>query len=391
MAGITNPGFRRLCREQGAGFYVCEMITSRGLVERNPLTFRMIAFDADEQPRSLQLYGVDPATVGAAVRWSSKRWPTTSTSTSVARYPRSRAAAAGRRCRTSGGCSSGLCAPRSTTPGECPSPSRCGSGSTTSAHLPRGRRGRAADAGVAAVALHARTAAQRYSGTADWSDIARLATRCPRASRARQRRHLQRGDALAMVATTGCDGVVVGRGCLAGRGCSASWRLPSPVGRSPAPTPRTGHGAAAARRAALRPHGPGQGHPRHAQAHRLVPQGLCGGIGDPSPARAGREPGRAGRAARHTRCRPAVPGRGRRPPGTAGLAGSGRAARGWLDDPDDPPCRSGRSSSTRAGDGMGEPLRVSERMGAPRTQAVRCCRQPATRGGREMDSSTRTR
>ena len=34
-----QPGFRRLCREQGAGFYVCEMITSRGLVERNPLTF----------------------------------------------------------------------------------------------------------------------------------------------------------------------------------------------------------------------------------------------------------------------------------------------------------------------------------------------------------------
>ena len=55
MAGITNPGFRRLCREQGAGFYVCEMITSRGLVERNPLTFRMISFDGDEQPRSMQL------------------------------------------------------------------------------------------------------------------------------------------------------------------------------------------------------------------------------------------------------------------------------------------------------------------------------------------------
>ena len=67
MAGITNPGFRRLCREQGAGFYVCEMITSRGLVEENPLTFRMIAFDADERPRSMQLYGVDPAAMGRAV------------------------------------------------------------------------------------------------------------------------------------------------------------------------------------------------------------------------------------------------------------------------------------------------------------------------------------
>ena len=68
MAGITNAGFRRLCREQGAGFYVCEMITSRGIVENNPLTLRMIEFDPDEHPRSMQLYGVDPEVVGAAVR-----------------------------------------------------------------------------------------------------------------------------------------------------------------------------------------------------------------------------------------------------------------------------------------------------------------------------------
>ena len=68
MAGITNAGFRRLCREQGAGFYVCEMITSRGLVEKNPLTRRMIAFGADETPRSMQLYGVDPVAMGRAVR-----------------------------------------------------------------------------------------------------------------------------------------------------------------------------------------------------------------------------------------------------------------------------------------------------------------------------------
>ena len=48
MAGITNVAFRRLCREQGAGLYVCEMITTRGIVERIPRTLRMIAFDPDE-------------------------------------------------------------------------------------------------------------------------------------------------------------------------------------------------------------------------------------------------------------------------------------------------------------------------------------------------------
>jgi hypothetical protein len=68
MAGITNVAFRRLCREHGAGLDVCEMITSRALVERHPETLRMITFDPSERSRSLQLYGGDPATVEAAVR-----------------------------------------------------------------------------------------------------------------------------------------------------------------------------------------------------------------------------------------------------------------------------------------------------------------------------------
>ena len=38
MAGITNAAYRRLCAEQGAGLYVCEMITSRGVVERRRST-----------------------------------------------------------------------------------------------------------------------------------------------------------------------------------------------------------------------------------------------------------------------------------------------------------------------------------------------------------------
>src|SRR5579884_468273 len=67
MAGITNVAFRRLCREFGAGLFVCEMITSRALIERHPGTLKMISFDAVERPRSMQLYGVDPATIRKAV------------------------------------------------------------------------------------------------------------------------------------------------------------------------------------------------------------------------------------------------------------------------------------------------------------------------------------
>src|SRR5690606_28246939 len=67
MAGITNLPFRKLCREQGAGVYVCEMITTAALVERNPKTMRLIEFDSEEETRSLQLYGVDPEGMRRAV------------------------------------------------------------------------------------------------------------------------------------------------------------------------------------------------------------------------------------------------------------------------------------------------------------------------------------
>ncbi len=66
MAGITNAAYRRLCAEQGAGLYVCEMITSRGLVERDDTTLSMLVFDDAESVRSVQLYGTDPVYVGKA-------------------------------------------------------------------------------------------------------------------------------------------------------------------------------------------------------------------------------------------------------------------------------------------------------------------------------------
>ena len=66
MAGITNAAYRRLCAEQGAGLYVCEMITSRGIVERDAVTLGMLVFDELETVRSVQLYGTDPVYVGKA-------------------------------------------------------------------------------------------------------------------------------------------------------------------------------------------------------------------------------------------------------------------------------------------------------------------------------------
>lgn len=69
MAGITNYPFRALCRRFGAGLYVSEMITARPLVRGDAQSRRLADFGPGEAPRSLQLYGVDPADISAAVRW----------------------------------------------------------------------------------------------------------------------------------------------------------------------------------------------------------------------------------------------------------------------------------------------------------------------------------
>jgi nifR3 family TIM-barrel protein len=216
MAGITNAGFRRLCREQGAGFYVCEMITSRGLVERNPLTFRMIAMDPDEHPRSMQLYGVDPAAMGQAVRILVEQDLTDHIDMNFGcPVPKVTRRGGGAALPYKRRLFERIVRAAVENAGRIPVTvkMRIGIDDEHRTYLEAGRI--AADAGVAAVALHARTAAQRYSGTADWSAIARLRDALPAELPVLGNGDIfSAADALAMVATTGCDGVVVGRGCL---------------------------------------------------------------------------------------------------------------------------------------------------------------------------------
>jgi nifR3 family TIM-barrel protein len=216
MAGITNAGFRRLCREQGAGFYVCEMITSRGIVEKNPLTFRMIEFDGDEHPRSMQLYGVDPAAMGLAVRMIVER-------DLADHIDMNFGCPVPKVTRRGGGAAlpykrrlfERIVRAAVENAGAVPVTVKMRVGIDDERHTYLDAARRAADAGVAAVALHARTAAQRYSGTADWSAIARLRDALPAELPVLGNGDIfSAADALEMVARTGCDGVVVGRGCL---------------------------------------------------------------------------------------------------------------------------------------------------------------------------------
>jgi nifR3 family TIM-barrel protein len=229
MAGITNAAYRRLCAEQGAlrdgsslassgttGLYVCEMITSRGLVERDPTTLSMLVFDELETTRSVQLYGSDAAYVGKATEILCAEY-------GVHHVDLNFGCPVPKVTRKGGGGAlpwkRGLlgeilrAAVAAAEPYGVPVTMKTRKGLDDD-HLTYLDAGRIAEeSGVAAIALHGRTVAQAYSGRADWEAIARLVE------------HVsipvlgngdiwEAADALRMVEQTGAAGVVVGRGCL---------------------------------------------------------------------------------------------------------------------------------------------------------------------------------
>ncbi|MDT5353381.1 MAG: hypothetical protein QOJ56_1913 [Mycobacterium sp.] len=224
MAGVTNVAFRTLCRELEqarvgtvSGLYVCEMVTARALVERHPVTMHMTAFSADESPRSLQLYSVDPATTYAAVKMIADEGLADHVDMNfgcpVPKVTRRGGGAALPFKRRLFGQIVGA-AVRATADTDIPVTVkfRIGIDDAHHTHLDAGRI--AESEGAAAVALHARTAAQRYSGTADWEQIAQLKQQVQTIPVLGNGDIFEASDALTMMAVTGCDGVVIGRGCL---------------------------------------------------------------------------------------------------------------------------------------------------------------------------------
>jgi nifR3 family TIM-barrel protein len=215
MAGITNTAFRRLCREFGAGLYVSEMITSRALVERTEGSMRLIKHHESETPRSIQLYGVDPKTVSDAV-------------TMLVAEDRADHIDLNFGCpvpkvtRKGGGAAlpwkldlfRDIVEGAVKAAGPLPLTIKMRKG-IDSDHLTYLEAARIAQgAGVASIALHARTASEFYSGHADWSAIAKLKETISGVPVLGNGDIWSGEDAIRMVEETGCDGVVVGRGCL---------------------------------------------------------------------------------------------------------------------------------------------------------------------------------
>jgi nifR3 family TIM-barrel protein len=215
MAGVTNPPFRSLCRRFGAGLYVSEMITARPLVEGNKKTLHLAGFLEEETTRSLQLYGVDPHYVGEAVR--------SLVDLGKVDHIDMNFGCPVRKVTSKGGGAAIPLKPRLlanivkaavSSAGRVPVTLKFRVG-TDDDHETFLSSGRIAEAeGCAAVGLHARTAAQLYDGEARWEAIARLKDAVRTIPVLGNGDIWEAGDALRMMRETGCDGVIVGRGCL---------------------------------------------------------------------------------------------------------------------------------------------------------------------------------
>ena len=215
MAGVTNAPFRSLCREFGAGLYVSEMITARGLVDGHLKTSRLAHFDPTETPRSIQLYGTEPDSIGRAVDLlvGGER---------VGHVDMDFGCPMPKVTRKGGGAAIPLKPRRfeaivraaGERAGAVPVTVKFRKG-TDDDHLTFLEAGRIAESvGAAAVSLHARTAEQLYSGEADWTAVAALKAAVTSIPVFGNGDVWEPWDALRLMRSTGCDGVVVGRGCL---------------------------------------------------------------------------------------------------------------------------------------------------------------------------------
>lgn len=216
MAGVTDAPFRVLCAEHGGGLFVSEMLTARGLVEGGQKSWAMAAHHPAEPTRSLQLYGSDPWAMGEAVRRLVDE-------RGIDHVDLNFGCPVPKVTRNGGGSALPVrrrlfgqvveAAVRAAGPVPVTVKMRLGLDDERLTYLDAARR--AADVGVAAVALHARTAVQGYSGVARWEAIGLLREALPAEVPVLGNGDIWAAeDAVEMMDRTDCDGVVIGRGCL---------------------------------------------------------------------------------------------------------------------------------------------------------------------------------
>jgi tRNA-dihydrouridine synthase B len=212
MAGMTDTSFRRLVkRHGGCGLVVTEMVSSEGLVRGIDRTLEYAEYTEEERPVSIQIFGGDPPKMAAAARIVQDMGADIVDVNMGCPVPKI--------AKHNAGCS---------LMREPEHAARVVEAMVAAVNIPVTVKMRAGwtdkelnapvlakmvqDAGAAAVSIHGRTAAQSYSGWADWDLVSRVASEL-------QIPVLGSGDCvepeqIVERMKTGVDGVLVGRGVL---------------------------------------------------------------------------------------------------------------------------------------------------------------------------------
>jgi nifR3 family TIM-barrel protein len=230
----------------GAPLCVTEMVTARGYLMGHRRTIAMTEVQPGEGPHSVQVYGTDPADLQETSRRLAEegvehidlnlgcpvpKITRQGGGSAICVRPRLVARLVGAMVRGARAAAGNGAEPVPITV-----KMRKGLDETCLTYLDAARA--AEGEGAAAVGLHGRTAAQLYAGLADWGAIARLKEELdiPVLGNGDL---LEGTDALRMMRRTGCDGVIVGRGCL-GRPWIFREMVALFEGRAPLPSPRLG-------------------------------------------------------------------------------------------------------------------------------------------------------
>ncbi len=239
LSGYSDASMRRLSRRYGASYAVNEVVLDRSAAHEGAWQKRLLAVPADDHPIGGQLMGSDPADFGpAADRLVRLGYDVIDINFGcpVARVLK--------HCR--GGYLLGepdtacaiIRAVCDAVAGRAPVTVKLRRGLDDSAESRR-RFDRVLDGalelGVAAVTLHARTVAQRYSGPADWQFLAAVRRRMGRVPLIGSGDLLTAEACLAMLRETGVDGVAIARGAIGNPWIFAACRAVA-AGR-PAPPP----------------------------------------------------------------------------------------------------------------------------------------------------------
>ena len=241
LAGVSDSPFRQLAREQGAAGVYTEMVSADGLVRGQKATLDYIEFQPHERPIGIQVFGSEPAVMAEAARvlgdLPAERRPDLidiNMGCPVRKVVN--------RCA---GAALLQDVPRierivrgmvEASPVPVTAKIRLGwdGGSRNVVEVSKALEG----AGAAAVAIHARTRAEKFEGTAHWEMIgeAKRAVSIPVIGNGDVR---EPDDALRMLRETGCDGVMMGRAAFGDpwvfRRARAAWETGE---RLPLPTPR---------------------------------------------------------------------------------------------------------------------------------------------------------